>query len=136
MKHIYAWLPKIQQIFLFNDLYVDESEQRAKLLVNSPLNPSRLPSKLASQKQKAPTGKPRPKDQLRKTPVVLISELPIIRVEKLKRLNRDKTIEISNKYSNTSGIVEKVMLVAKTSSRVYKPKIYKKTITNPIHSRQ
>lgn len=53
-----------------------------------------------------------------------------------KRLGRAKTDEIGNKYDNSSNTVEKIISVTKTSSRVYKPKIYKEVIIDLIYSRQ
>ncbi len=43
-KHICAWAPKTQQILLVSEPYIDESEQGAKLLIDNPVDLSRLPS--------------------------------------------------------------------------------------------
>lgn len=57
-------------------------------------------------------------------------------MESSKRLKKAKTDKIGNKYGDSSSIVEKIISVAKTSSRVYEPKIYEEAIIDPIYSRQ
>lgn len=59
-KHVRVWAPKTQQILIVSDPYVDESEQGAKLLVEHPIDLSRLPSSSVGTKRKTPTGEPRP----------------------------------------------------------------------------
>lgn len=58
-KHVRAWAPKTQQILLVNNLYVDESEQSAKVLLEHLVDISRLPA-TEGLKRKALTGEPRP----------------------------------------------------------------------------
>lgn len=59
----------------------------------------------------------------------------IKKTKSTKRLSRAKTDNIGNKYSNSNDNVKKIMLVAEIKSRVYKPKIYKEVIIDPIHSK-
>lgn len=68
-------------------------------------------------------------------PAVPILELLIIRAKSPKILDEDKIIEVGNKYGNISNIAKKIMLIAKTNSKVYELKIYKEVITNFIHFR-
>lgn len=135
---------KTHQIFLVSNPYINKSERKVKLLMNNLLNTSCLSSKSIDQKPKMPTGKSRLKKQLRKSPiismlellVVFILELLIIRAKSPKISGKNKTIKISNKYSNSSGIVKKIILAIKTNSSIYKLKTCKKAITDLIYSKQ
>lgn len=54
-KYVGAWDPKSQQILFVNSLYVDESKQGAKFLIEHPLDITWL----TSTKRKVLTGEPR-----------------------------------------------------------------------------
>lgn len=59
IKHVYVWAQKTQQILIISNSYVDESEQRAKLLIEHPIDLDCLSSSVGNQ-QKAPTNESRP----------------------------------------------------------------------------
>lgn len=67
--------------------------------------------------------------------MVPMPELPVIKTKSLKRSSGAKTNKTSHKYGNISGIVKKIMSVIEISSKIYEPKIYEETITDPIYSR-
>lgn len=60
----------------------------------------------------------------------------IKKIESSKRSSRAKTDKIDNKYANSNNTVKKIILVVKTSSKIYEPKTYKKVIIELIYFRQ
>lgn len=66
----------------------------------------------------------------------LIPKLLVIEIKSLERLNKVKIDEISHKYNNSSSIVEKIILMIKINSKIYKLKIFKEAITDFIYFRQ
>lgn len=118
MKHVCAWAPKTQQIILVSDLYFDEAEQGAKLLVDHPIDLSQLSS---TPKRKAPTGEPKPRKRPRKivatapTPVL---DLVLPSTESGEPEGPAKTGS-SNEATTTSA--EKIMSATGADSKVYGP---------------
>ena len=49
-------------------------------------------------------------------------------------LTGDKTLEPVGDKSDRTNIVERIMLVTETNSKIRKPTIYKEAISDPIHA--
>lgn len=115
--------PKTQEILLVSIPYIEKFEQRAKLLLQHPLNPT---CQIVALKKKAPTKEPRLRRRLRKIQVIKNLTGQQVEPEKNKR--------VDNKVVEAIKTIQKVMSTTKTSSKIHKPKTYKDVIANPVHS--
>ena len=50
------------------------------------------------------------------------------------KLTGDETVEPVGDKSDRTNVVERIMLVTETNSKIRKPKIYKEAIFDPIHA--
>ena len=145
-KHLYAWAPKTQQILLVTNLYVNESEERAKLLIKHPFNLTyKTLAKHKSTSKLRLCGRPWKIIAVEKTPTIQEPELQ----EVAENINTGSVpqketaksadlgnIENSNKNQKdvASVKVEKAISAMETSSKIHKPETYKKAISDPVHS--
>lgn len=65
-----------------------------------------------------------------------MTKLLAIETKSLKRSSGAKIDKTEYKYNDTSSMVKKIILIAKTNIKVYKSKIYKEAIINFIYFRQ
>lgn len=132
-KHVRVWASKTQQILLVSSSYVDESKQGAKLLVEHPLDITRL----TSTKRKAPTGEPRPRGRPRK--IAHIENTPVAPTEP-----NDVDVPVVGRESPSNDAknepvnadIKKTMSETEISSIVYKPLTYEQAVSDPIHGRR
>lgn len=145
-KHVRAWAPKTQQILLVSNPYVDKSEQGAKLLLEHFVDISRLPA-AGGLKRKTLTSKPRPRGRLRK----IVATVPILAVVDTSSIpinsdslepsfasadSGEKKLVTEESAKGSIFTAEKIMSAIEVSSKVYKPSLYEKAISDPMHTRQ
>ena len=70
-KHYQAWAPETKQVIVVSDLFIDESVQGAKLLLDWPLETG------SNSKRKA-TGEPKPRGRPRKMPILQQNPIPVV----------------------------------------------------------
>lgn len=114
--------PKTQQILLVSIPYIEKSEQRAKLLLQHPLNPTR---QIVALKKKASTKEPRSRRRSRKIQVTKNLTGQQVEPEEDKR--------VDNKVVKATETIQKVMSATETSSKIHKPKTYKEAMANSVH---
>ena len=85
-------------------------------------------------KQKAPAREPRPTGRPRKNPAEQPAQInqPMADPD----LGQDQQPEQSNKKPINQNNNKAAMSMTKVSSKIHKPKLYDKTINDPIHDRQ
>ena len=97
--------------------YIDDFKQGVKLLAKFPLNTITM----IFAKRKAPVGELRPKKRPRKNPI--IDEVILPAVEDIEEVGNKRQVKV-------------LILLAKTSNKIYKSQLYNKAINNPIYERR
>ncbi len=116
-KHFRVWAPQTKQVVIASEFYIDESEQRAKLLAKWPLDAT-------ASKRKAPVGEPRPRGRLRKHPVPA-------------KIPSGSTIESSNDIRTIDKTSNEVaILMTEANSKIHEPASYDEAVNDPIHGRR
>ena len=104
-KHFWLWALQTKQVIIASELYINESEKRAKL-------PAKWPLEIVSLKRKAPAGEPRPESRPQKN---LISIQPALLEPVPIRIMGD-VIKVNESQSKGHKMV---MSITESSSKIH-----------------
>lgn len=115
-KHVKTCALKIQQISLVCSLYINKSQQGAKLLANHPLDLKH------GSKKNVPIKESKPRERLCKIQAT-DPQIVLLRFEK-SYINRTVRMQANDIELNHETTAEKIMSVSKISSKIYGPLTY------------
>ena len=125
-KHFCIWASQTKQVIIVSEPFIDESDQRAKLLSQWPMDSPLM-------KRKAPAREPRPRGRPRKN----LAEQPAQINQRMADPDpeEDQQPEQPNEKPINQNKNKVAMSMIKASSKIHEPKSYDKAINDPIHGR-
>ncbi len=121
VKHIRIGAPKTRQLLIASDPYIDESKQRAKLLVEYLIQSN--PKRKLSTSESKPRGRPR-------------KALPEASASTPTHTADNNSTEASITEQPVTGETDIAMSATEINSKIHEPSNYDEAISDPVHGRQ